>query len=87
MKFNLEQATKAQRGIRGIAYSSFNFGARWGWVVNATPRPLYRRERSCTHCIEGWVGPRAGLDGCEKPCPSPEFDPRTVQAVASCYTD
>jgi hypothetical protein len=33
VKFTLEQAMKA-----------FNFGARWGWVVNATPRPLYSRE-------------------------------------------
>jgi len=24
------------------------------------------RERPGTHCIEGWVGPRAGLDVCEK---------------------
>ena len=34
-----------------------------GWVVNTTPRPLYPRERPGTHCIGGWVGPRAGLDG------------------------
>jgi hypothetical protein len=26
-------------------YYFFNIGARWGWVVNATPRPLYPRER------------------------------------------
>jgi hypothetical protein len=32
------------------------------WVVNAMPWPLYPRERSCTHCIGGWVGPGAGLD-------------------------
>jgi len=32
VKFNLEQATKAQRG---------NLGARCGCAVNATPRPLY----------------------------------------------
>jgi hypothetical protein len=37
-----------------------------GWVVNATLRPLYPRERPGTHCIGGWVGPRAGLDGCGK---------------------
>jgi hypothetical protein len=35
-----------------------------GWVVNATTRPLYLRERPGTHCIGGRVGPRAGLDGC-----------------------
>jgi hypothetical protein len=43
------------------------------WLVNATPRPLYPPEKFGTHCIRGWVGPRAGLDGCGK-C---RFDPRT----------
>ena len=28
-----------------------------------------------THCIGGWVGPRAGLDGCGKPCPHPDSIP------------
>jgi hypothetical protein len=37
-----------------------------GWVVNATLRPLYPRERPGTHYIGGWVVPRAGLDGCGK---------------------
>jgi len=36
VKFTLEQATKVQRGSRGLALL-FNFGARWGeW---STPRP------------------------------------------------
>ena len=35
-----------------------------GYVVKATPRPLYSREITGTHCIGGWVGPKAGLDGC-----------------------
>jgi len=39
-------------------YSFFNLGARWGWVVNATPRLLYPWERHGTHCIASWVGPR-----------------------------
>ena len=37
-----------------------------GWVVNATPRPLYPLERPGTHCIGGWVGPRVGMDECGK---------------------
>ena len=37
-----------------------------GWVVNATPWPLYPQERPSTHCTRGWVGPRPGLDGCRK---------------------
>jgi hypothetical protein len=44
VKLTLEQAMKAQRGSRDIFYSFFNLGIRWGWVVNATPRPLYPRE-------------------------------------------
>ena len=68
-------------------YSSFNLSARWGWVVNATPRPLYPRERPGTHCIGGWVGPRADLDGYGKSRPPPGIDPRNVQPVASRYTD
>ena len=43
--------------------------------------------RPGTLCIGGWVGPRAGLDGCGKSRPPPGFDPRTVQSVASRYTD
>ena len=56
---------------------------RWGWVDNTTLRPLYPQERPGTHCTEGWVG----LDGCRKSRPPPGFDRRTVQAVASRYTD
>jgi hypothetical protein len=41
-----------------------------GLVVNATTRLLYPRERPSTHCIGGWVGPTAGLDGCGKTRPT-----------------
>jgi hypothetical protein len=40
-----------------------------GGQRHATPLPLYPRERPGTHCIGGWVGPRAGLDGCGKSHP------------------
>ena len=39
------------------------------------------------HCTEGTVGPIAGMDGCGKSRRTPEFVPRTVQPVASRYTD
>jgi hypothetical protein len=81
VKFTQEQATKAQRRSKG------NLGARWRWVVNATPRPLDPRERPGTHYIRGWVGFRAGLDGCGKSRSPPGFDPQTIQPVASSYTD
>jgi hypothetical protein len=55
------------------------------WLFNATHRPLLSRERPGTHCIRGWVCPRAGLDRCRKyPL---GFVPQTVQPVASRYTD
>jgi hypothetical protein len=38
-------------------------------VVSTTYWPLYPRERAGTHCTGGWVGPRAGLDVCEKSRP------------------
>jgi hypothetical protein len=38
-------------------------------VVKATPRLFYRREWQGTNSTWGWVGPRAGVDGCEKPRP------------------
>jgi hypothetical protein len=56
-------------------------------VVNATPRPLYLRERAGTHCIGGRVGLKAGLDRWAKSRPQTGFDPRTVQPVARRYTD
>jgi hypothetical protein len=62
-----------------------------GWVLNATPRPLYPpRKTRYPHCTGGLVGPPLPcLDGCGKsrlPLP-PRFEPRTVQPVASRYTD
>jgi len=63
VKVTPEQITKAQRGLEVQLYSFFNLAARLG-VVNATPRPLYPRQRPGTHCIGGWVDLRAGLDGC-----------------------
>ena len=51
------------------------------------PAALPPGKRPGTHCIGGWVGPRAGLGGCGKSRPPPGFDPRTVQPVSSRYTD
>ena len=86
LEVTLEQATKTQRKSRYLYYF-FNLDARWGWVVNTTPRPLYPRERPGTDCIVGWLDLRDGLDGCRKFRPPPGFDSRTVQSVASCCTD
>jgi hypothetical protein len=62
---------RAHRGSRGIALLILHLGARRGWVVSTTPRPLYPREIPSTYRTGGWVGPRAGLDVCEKSRPPP----------------
>ena len=59
-----------------------------GWAVNVTPRLLYPRGREPdTHFTVGCVSHSAGLDRCGKSRPPPGLDPRTVQSVASHYTD
>ena len=45
LNFALEQATKSQRGSRGIVLLFPEPRRYMWWVVNATPRPLYPRER------------------------------------------
>jgi hypothetical protein len=40
-----------------------DLGTRWRLVVSFAPLSLYLRgERPDTHWIEGWVGPKAGMD-------------------------
>jgi hypothetical protein len=58
-----------------------------GWVVNATPRPLYPRKRDMVPIVQeaGWA-PGPFWTGAEN-SPPLGFDPWTVQLVASRYTD
>jgi hypothetical protein len=48
------------------------------------PAALPPGNRPGTHCVGGWVGRSGRL---RKISPPPGFDPRTVQPVASRYTD
>ena len=58
-----------------------------GWVVNATPRPLYPRERDPVRNVQeaGWA-PGPLWTGAENHAPT-EIRSRTVEPVASRYTD
>jgi len=58
-----------------------------GCVINAGLCRFTVGETIGTHCMGGWVEPRAGLDGSGKSRPSPGFDRRAVQPVASRFTE
>jgi hypothetical protein len=47
---------KVQKGSGGTALLVFNLGARYRWVVNATPRSSYPRKRAPVTILEeaGW---------------------------------
>jgi hypothetical protein len=87
VKVTLEQPMKAQRESRGIAVFLFEPWRYMGWVVNATPHPLYSRGRNTIHIAQetGWDPGQVWMD-VEILSPL-EVDPRTVQIVASRYSD
>jgi hypothetical protein len=60
-----------------------------GWVVNATAHPLYPAEMTLNQSIGGWVGHKAGLDGCGKlDFPSAQkFQDRFEAFFMSCLRD
>jgi hypothetical protein len=53
VKQSLYRPEQAQRVERGTALPFLDLGARRGWAVRTTPRPLYPRERPATHCTGG----------------------------------
>jgi hypothetical protein len=57
VKFTLEQAMKAQRGVQVYLYTFFNLRARCGLVVNDTLRPLYPQESDPVPIVQeaGWA--------------------------------
>jgi hypothetical protein len=87
VKVTLEQVTKAQKWSSGVALLFLNLGARWGWVVNAAPRPLYPWERPRYLLYRRLAGSQGGSGRVGKISSPPGFDPWTVQPVASRYAD
>jgi len=55
-----------------------------GWPA---PRPSVPVKRATTHYAGGWVGPRAGLDGCRTSHSPLWFNSRTIQLIVCHYTD
>ena len=50
--FTLYEAMKAQSGSKGIDLLFFNLGARLGYVVNSTKRPLYPLEKDSITIVQ-----------------------------------
>ena len=55
-----------------------------GWMVNATPRPLYPWETPGAHC---WVSLRTGLDRSGNSPLLQDSIPGPSSPIARCYTD
>jgi hypothetical protein len=73
-------------GSRGIATLSLTMalgGGGWPMSCRSHFTPW---EETRYPFVGGWVGPRARQDRCGK-SPPLGFNPRTVQPVASCYTN
>ena len=82
LKFTLEQATKDQMGL----YSFFNFGTSWGgWSMPRSGRFTPWKDLVLSVQEAGWAQVRSGR--VRKISPLLGLDPRTVQPVASRYTD
>ena len=77
----------AHRGSRGIALLFHDHGTRRGWGVSVTPRPLFTPGKTRYPLYRRLGGPQGRSGQARKISPPPEFDPRTVQPVASSYTD
>jgi hypothetical protein len=76
------------RGVDVQLYPFMTTALEGGECSGSRPdRSFSPGERPVTHCTGGWVGTRVGLDRCGKSRPPPGFVHRTVQPVASRYTD
>jgi hypothetical protein len=91
----LTDSALPHKGMWGSGYRDPRFldqGTSWRRVVSFTPLPLYPREKSSgTHCIERWVGLKAGINDMEKweffTLPGLELRPLGRPARSHYYTD
>jgi hypothetical protein len=77
----------AHGGSRGIALPFLDHGTRRGWGVSVTPRPLFTPGKTRYLLYRRLGGPQGQSGQVWKISPPPGFDPRTIQPIASCYTN
>ena len=61
-------------GVEVKLYSFFNPALDGGKQSMQCPYH-FTPEKDGIHCIGGWVGPKASLDGCGKSCPHRDLIP------------
>jgi hypothetical protein len=87
-QFTLQQATTAERESRGIALLCFiDLGTRRGEGSASRPGCFLPPEKTRYSLYRRLGGPQSQCGQVRKISPPPVFDPRTVQPVASRYTD
>jgi len=78
----------AHSGSRGKALHFLDHGTRRGWGVSVMPQLLFTPPEKTRYPLYSRLGGPQGWSGqVRKISPAPGFDPRTVQPVASHYTD
>jgi hypothetical protein len=75
------------RGSRDIALLFHDHGTRRGWGVSVTPQTNFTPGKTWYPLYRRLGGPQGQSGQVRKISPPPGFDPRTVQPVASHYTD
>jgi hypothetical protein len=82
VKVTLEEATKAQK-VNNLSLTSALGGSGW-----PTPRiGRFTPEKDAVPIYNGLRGPQGQFGRVRKISPPPGFDSRTIQPVASRYTD
>ena len=83
VKFKVTQNSprRSRCGVEVQLYSFFNPDDRWDWWS----KPFYPQERAGTHCTEGWVGLRNGLDRCGNLAPTGIRSPDRPASTESLY--
>ena len=83
----LSTGRTAHRGSRGVALPFHDHGTRRGEGVSVTPRPLFAPGKTRYPLYRRLGEPQGRSGQVRKISPPPGFDPRTLQPVASRYTD
>ena len=79
---------RAMKGIEVYMYLYCNLGAKWGWVVDATPRPLYPASKESRCPLYRRHGGSQGRSGrLRKTSPHWDSIPRPSSPYCSRYTD